>query len=103
MPIGGRCLVVGSAGDPVTALELAAAMTPDIIMLDSRLSELDRGLDLVARLREIGPGVRIVVLNWSESAEAVPVLVGADAYIRKTFRPHELIEAVCNAARMPAT
>jgi DNA-binding NarL/FixJ family response regulator len=102
MPIGGRCLVVGSAGAPGAALELAASMAPDIVMLDSRLSELDRGHDLVARLRAIQPRVRIVVLNWSESAEAVPGLEGADAYIRKTFRAHELIDAVCNAARTPA-
>jgi len=48
MPIGGRCLVVGSAGEPGAALELAAAMSPDIVMLDSRLSDLDPGHNLVA-------------------------------------------------------
>ena len=102
MPIGGRCLVVGSAGQPDAALDLAVSMSPDIVMLDSRLSELDPGHNLIARLRARRPGVRIVVLNWSESAEPLPGLEGADAYIRKTFRPRELIEAVLNAARTSA-
>ena len=102
LPIGGRCLVVGSAGQPDAALDLAASMSPDVVMLDSRLSELDAGQPLIARLRRAHPGVRIVVLNLSESTAPVAGLEGADAYIRKTFRPHELIDAVINAARTSA-
>jgi DNA-binding response OmpR family regulator len=102
LPIGGRCLVVGSAGEPGSALDLAVAMSPDVVMLDSRLSELDAGQSLISRLRRAHPAVRIVVLNWSESTDPVAGLEGADAYIRKTFRPHELIDAVVNAARTTA-
>ena len=101
LPIGGRCLVVGSAGQPDAALDLAASMSPDVVMLDSRLSQLDAGQPLIDRLRRAHPAVRIVVLNWSESTAPVAGLEGADAYIRKTFRPHELIDAVVNAARTP--
>ena len=99
LPIGGRCLVVGSAGLPDTALDIAASMSPDVVMLDSRLSELAAGSSLIGSLRQAHPGVRIVVLNWSESTAPAAGLEGADAYIRKTFRPHELIDAVVNAAR----
>lgn len=102
LSIGGRCLCVGSAGLPDTALDLAASMSPDVVMLDSRLSELDAGPSLIASLRRAHPDVRIVVLNWSDSTAPAPGLEGADAYIRKTFRPHELIDAVVNAARTPA-
>jgi DNA-binding response OmpR family regulator len=42
------------------------------------------------------PTSRVLVLNWSESADQV---TGADAYVRKTFRPHELIDAVVAATR----
>ena len=52
----------------------------------------------IERLRAVAPDVRIVVLNWSDSAESQAGLPGADAYIRKTFRPHELIDAVVSAA-----
>jgi DNA-binding NarL/FixJ family response regulator len=102
LSIGGRCLCVGSAGMPDTALDLAASMSPDVVMLDSRLSELDAGQTLIARLHAAHPGIRVVVLNWSESTAPVAGLEGADAYIRKTFRPHELIDAVVTAARTPA-
>ena len=36
------------------------------------------------------------------TTEPAPNLSGADAYIRKTFRPHELIDAVISAARVHA-
>ena len=57
---------------------------------------LFRSQDLIACLRAVDPGVRIVVLSLADPSEP-PELRGADAYIRKTFRPHELIDAVLNA------
>ena len=98
LPIGGRCLVVGSAGDGGRAVDLAGDMSPDVIILDCRLPG-DLGGNLVARLRAVTPASRIVVLNWTEADRPTPGLDGADAYIRKTFRPHELIDAVVAAAR----
>jgi DNA-binding NarL/FixJ family response regulator len=102
LPIGGRCLVVGAAGQPESALALAESICPDIVMLDSHLAEECAGQDLIACLRAVDPGVRIVVLSLADTTEP-PELAGADAYIRKTFRPHELIDAVLNAERTPAT
>ncbi|HET9456167.1 MAG TPA: response regulator transcription factor [Candidatus Limnocylindrales bacterium] len=99
LPIGGRCIVVGSAGDSARAVELATEIAPDVIILDCRLPEDGFGGSLVDRLREVTPASRIVVLNWTTADRPTPALDGADAYIRKTFRPHELIDAVVNAAR----
>jgi DNA-binding NarL/FixJ family response regulator len=101
LPIGGRCAVVGSAGGPDEAVALAATLIPEVAVIDSRL--VDDGADgFIGRLRSIVPGIRILVLNWTETPETDPSLHGADAYIRKTFRPHELIDAVISAARVPA-
>lgn len=97
--IGGRCVVVGSAGQPDRALDLAAAMSPDIVVVDSRVPGLTIDRNFVDCLRSVAPEVRIVVLNWSETDGNQTGLPGADAYIRKTFRPQELIDAVVNAAR----
>ena len=69
--IGQRCLVIGTAG------------TAD-------------GAVLLARLRAVAPETRVLVLNWSETAD---LTTGADAYARKTFRPHELIDAVVSTTR----
>jgi DNA-binding response OmpR family regulator len=51
---------------------------------------------LIARLRAVAPDARVLVLNWSETADLAS---GADAYARKTFRPHELIDAVIATKR----
>jgi DNA-binding NarL/FixJ family response regulator len=99
LPIGGRCLVVGSAAGTVSALDLAISMSPEVVVIDSRIPDLTADHSFVARLRTVVPGVRIVILTWSEAEEATTRLPGADAYIRKTFRPQELIDAVVNAAR----
>jgi DNA-binding NarL/FixJ family response regulator len=98
LPIGGRCLVVATAGQPESALDLAGSMEPDVVVVDSRLPEIGADRTFIERLRAVAPDVRIVVLNWSDSAESQVRLPGADVYIRKTFRAHELIDAVVSAA-----
>jgi DNA-binding NarL/FixJ family response regulator len=102
LPIGGRCAVVGSAGGPLEAVALAATLVPDVAVIDSRLADDEGAEGLISRLRATVPGIRVLVLNWSETVEPAASLHGADAYIRKTFRPHELIDAVISAARVTA-
>jgi DNA-binding NarL/FixJ family response regulator len=92
--IGDRCIVVGSAGHPTLALAMIAADLPDVVVLDPRLPDLNDGRAFIARLREIAPEVRIVVMG----ADLEQSLDGVDAVIRKTYRPRELIEAICRAA-----
>jgi DNA-binding NarL/FixJ family response regulator len=94
--IGQRCLVVGSAGTADAALRLAQNADPDVVVVDPRLPGIDAGAALIAQLRELVPDSRILVLNWSDGADQAS---GADAYARKTFRPHELIDAVVSTSR----
>ncbi len=91
--IGHRCAVIGTAGTGDAAIVLAGQTEPDVIVLDPRLPGRD-GSELIGQLRLASPTSRVLVLNWSESADQV---TGADAYVRKTFRPHELIDAVVAA------
>jgi DNA-binding NarL/FixJ family response regulator len=93
--IGQRCLVVGSAGTAEAALRLAGESAPDVVVVDPRLPGVDAGSALIANLREIAPTARVLVLNWSDTADRT---TGADAYVRKTFRPHELIDAVVSTS-----
>jgi DNA-binding NarL/FixJ family response regulator len=96
--IGGQCAVVGSAGGPDDALALAVAMRPDVVLLDPRLPAMAGGRTIIACLREAAPWVRILVLTGSDGAVDRARADGADAYVRKTFRPHELIDAVVATA-----
>jgi DNA-binding NarL/FixJ family response regulator len=99
LPIGGRVVVVGSAGQCDLAVDLAGAMTPDVVVIDSRTPDNSPDLTFVERLRSVVPGIRVVVLSLPDGDPNQGSLPGADAYIRKTFRPQELIDAVVNAAR----
>ena len=91
--IGRRCEVVGGAGTADLAIQLASETLPDVVVVDPRLPETD-GAALIAQLRAVAPDTRVLVLNYSDTAD---VSTGADGYARKTFRPHELIDAVIAA------
>jgi DNA-binding NarL/FixJ family response regulator len=93
--IGQKCLVIGTAGTADGAVLLAAEAAPDVVVVDPRLPGIE-GAAFIARLRAVAPDTRVLVLNWSETADLTS---GADAYVRKTFRPHELIDAVIATTR----
>jgi len=99
--IGERCVVVGSAADSAEALAIVGSSAPDVVIVDPRIEEADGGQALIHRLRGIHPSVRIVVMSWSGEAEAGAMAAGADAFIRKTYRARELIDAVLAAGRRP--
>ena len=96
--IGSRCVVVGTAGHVVEALDALATTRPNVVIIDPRLPEIDGGRALIARVRELSPETRILVMGWSDEIEKDCLLNGADAFVRKTFRPRELVDAVWAAS-----
>ena len=99
LAIGDRLLVVGSSGLAGPALDLAAEHRPDVVIVDPRLPEVDGGLTFMAGLRARCPEVRIVAMSWSDALESTAIEGGAHAFIRKTFRPSELIAAIVAAGQ----
>ena len=97
--IGRRCVVVGSASDPAHGLEIARETEPDVVVVDPRLPELEAGRAFIEQLHALSPGIRVLALHRSEAEEADDAGCGADAAIRKTFRPRELVDAVVAAGR----
>lgn len=97
LAIGDRVVVVGAAGDPDTALELVTAAQPDVVVVDPRLPGLDRGRAFIGRVRRAAPGVCVVVLSLSETLDPGYLDCDADGFVRKTFRPSELVEAILSA------
>lgn len=102
LSIGGKLLVVGAAGDGSTALELVAATRPDIVVVDPRLPEVERGVAFIERLRDQAPGVRVLVMNWSNVVDDSVEQCSADGVVRKTFRPSELLAAIQAACAAPS-
>jgi DNA-binding NarL/FixJ family response regulator len=101
--IGSRCVVVGTAARPAAALDLARSMQPDVVVIDPRLPEVDGGIACITGLRDVAPGTRVLVMGWSDMMEHLGLTGEADAFIRKTFRAGELIDAVEAASRSRRT
>lgn len=82
------------AGDGLTALQLHAAHTPDLILLDWMLPKLD-GLEVLRRLRRTSAvPVLMLTARGEETDRVVGLEVGADDYLTKPFSMRELIARV---------
>jgi DNA-binding NarL/FixJ family response regulator len=92
--------VAGEAVDGFDALEKAAELKPDLILLDLAMPNLD-GLQAIPQLLERSPGSRILVLSgFGKSAlEEQAIEAGASGYIEKGGDPGEIAEALKNAHR----
>lgn len=78
--------VVGEASDGIEAVEKAAELTPDIILLDISMPKMD-GLHALPLIREASPRSQVVVLTLHEYLETARLAsqAGATAYITKSL------------------
>jgi DNA-binding NarL/FixJ family response regulator len=92
--------VVGEAGDGQEALDAAAALRPDVILMDLRMPVLD-GVAATRRLKEIGHPARVIVLTTFDDDETVfdGLRAGAVGYLLKDVSSEKLVEAIRAAAR----
>jgi DNA-binding NarL/FixJ family response regulator len=87
--------VVGEVGDGAEAVEMAAALGPDVILLDLKLPVLD-GLGVLANLRDRGLPARTLVLTSVADRASVTVAMraGAAGFLYKDVDPDALVRAV---------
>ncbi|MFC7246243.1 response regulator [Catellatospora aurea] len=93
-------VVVGEAGDGAQALDRAAELRPDVVLMDLRMPVLD-GVAATRRLRAEHPAVRVIVLTTFDDDEDVfaALRAGALGYLLKDASSAQLVEAVLAAAR----
>ena len=96
--------VVGEAGDAGEAQRRAAALQPDVILLDHHLPGV-HGADAIAGLREAAPRARVLMLTVSEDAETLARALsrGAAGYLLKTVDSDVLAEAIRRTQRGEST
>jgi len=99
--IGEGLVVVGGVGKAGPALELVTSAKPDVVVVDPRLPAIDDGLAFLKRLRAQAPDVRVVVMGSFDGPDQNALTVVGDAFVRKTFRPTELVAAIEAAGRRP--
>jgi DNA-binding NarL/FixJ family response regulator len=79
-----RIEVVGRAVDGAEGVRAAAALGPDVVLMDISMPVLD-GIEATRRLRKRLPAVRIVMLTSSPDEDDIrdALAAGADAYLMK--------------------
>jgi two-component system nitrate/nitrite response regulator NarL len=99
-----RFAVVGEAGDAGEAQRQAAALQPDVILLDNHLPGV-AGVDALAGLREVSPGSRVLMLTVSEDEAdlAAALRGGAQGYLLKTADSDLLASAIARAMQGAST
>jgi two-component system NarL family response regulator len=92
--------VVGEAADGGEAIERAAELQPDVVLMDVRMPGLG-GIEATRRIRSAQPATRIVMLTSSEDEEDLfaSVRAGASGYLLKEVSIEEVADAVRAVAR----
>jgi len=87
--------VIGEAGTGLEVVRQAAALQPDLILLDLEMPELD-GVGALEQLREANPEIRVIVFTAFDTDERIlaAVRAGAQGYLLKGVPREELFNAV---------
>ena len=93
------CDVVATAADGGQALRVAAAVRPDVVVLDLQLPDMS-GVEVTQGLRAAHPAVRVLVLSASGEQQDVldAVKAGAVGYLLKSAARPEFLDAVRRTA-----
>lgn len=93
--------VCGEAATGEEALHLAAALHPEVVLMDLQLGQGIDGVETTRLMAQIVPAPRVLVLTTYDSdADIVrAVAAGATGYLLKDTAPEELFRAIKEAAQ----
>ena len=94
--------VVGCATDGREAVELAARLEPDVIVMDLDMPVMG-GIEATTAVRRWSPGVAVVIVTGStDPRDATRArAAGATAYVPKEASVEDLRETICAIGRAP--
>ncbi|WP_138946865.1 response regulator transcription factor [Plantibacter sp. M259] len=87
--------VVGEASNGAEAIDLAATLRPDVILMDVRMPGLD-GIEATRRIVAANPDSRIIILTTFDLDEYAfgALRAGASGFLLKDALPNELTSAI---------
>lgn len=91
--------VVGEAADGRQAIQAAAETTPDVVLMDIRMPNMD-GLEATAALLKQHPSIKVLILTTFDNDATVleALRLGAVGFLLKDTEPEDLIAAIRQAA-----
>ena len=94
-----RIEVVGRAGDGREAVELAAELQPDVVLMDVSMPLID-GVEATRQIRAADAAVCVLMLTGSNSRADVDRsrAAGASGYVTKDRIASELVDAILEVA-----
>ena len=96
--------VVGEAADGQAAVELAASVQPDVVLMDIQMPILD-GVAATRQIRTDVPGTQVLLLSTfnQDTYIAAGLKAGAVGYLLKDVEDEDLIKAIRAAAQGKST
>jgi two-component system, NarL family, nitrate/nitrite response regulator NarL len=90
-----RLKLVGEAADGEEALQKAAELMPDVVLMDISMPRRD-GLSVTEILRKSQPNLKVLVLSVHNNREYILRIIqaGAHGYVSKDASPDELLDAI---------
>jgi DNA-binding NarL/FixJ family response regulator len=87
--------VAGEAADGREAVERAAELRPDVVLMDVRMPGVD-GIAATRQMLAVAPDARVLILTTFEQDDYIfgALQAGASGFLLKRARPEELIAAV---------
>jgi two-component system nitrate/nitrite response regulator NarL len=84
--------IVGEANNGIDGLEMIRELKPDLTLLDLNMPGMD-GLETLAKIKQIDPERRVIILTVSDQEQDVVNALrnGADGYLLKDMDPEELL------------
>jgi DNA-binding NarL/FixJ family response regulator len=94
--------LVGEAATGREAIDLAASVAPDVVLMDVEMPDLD-GIQTTAELRRVLPRCSVVILSIHDDAQtrARALAAGAVEFVEKRGATQMLLAAVHRAALGP--
>jgi DNA-binding NarL/FixJ family response regulator len=91
--------VVGEAGDGAAAVSMAAALRPDVVLMDVRMPGVD-GIDATAAITAAGGAAKVLILTTYDLDHYVyaGLRAGASGFLLKDAPPADLLAAIRTVA-----